>query len=52
MSTLRNPFAPFDPALAQAFEASIAAALTEDIGSGDLTALLYAQGIPQSEWVV
>jgi len=43
MSTLRNPFAPFDPALAQAFEASIAAALTEDIGSGDWTAMLVPE---------
>lgn len=40
MSTLKNPFAPFDAALATAFEANIAAALVEDIGSGDWTALL------------
>ena len=37
MSTLLNPFAPFDPALARAFEANLLAALLEDIGSGDLT---------------
>lgn len=40
MSTLHNPFAPFDQALAEAFEANIRAALSEDIGSGDLTAML------------
>ena len=37
MSTLLNPFAPFDPALARAFEANLLAALLEDIGGGDLT---------------
>ena len=40
MSTLKNPHAPFDAALAAAFEANIRAALEEDIGSGDLTGLL------------
>lgn len=40
MSTLKNPFAPFDKALAEAFEGSIRAALVEDIGSGDWTAML------------
>ena len=40
MSTLRNPFAPFDQALRQAFEANLRAALAEDIGSGDWTAQL------------
>ncbi len=40
MSTLKNSFAPFDSALAAAFEANINAALTEDIGSGDWTAML------------
>ncbi len=43
MSTLKNPFAPFDPALAAAFEANINAALTEDIGSGDWTAMLLPE---------
>ena len=43
MSTLRNPYAPFDAALAAAFEANIRAALVEDIGSGDLTGLLVPQ---------
>jgi nicotinate-nucleotide pyrophosphorylase (carboxylating) len=40
MSTLRNPFAPFDPALVAAFESNIDTALTEDIGSGDVTGKL------------
>jgi nicotinate-nucleotide pyrophosphorylase (carboxylating) len=40
MSTLHNPFAPFDAALSLAFEANIRTALAEDIGSGDWTAQL------------
>ena len=40
MSTLRNRFAPFDAALAAAFEQNMASALAEDIGSGDWTAQL------------
>ncbi len=40
MSTLRNPFAPFDPALRLAFETNLSAALAEDVGSGDWTAQL------------
>jgi nicotinate-nucleotide pyrophosphorylase (carboxylating) len=44
MSTLRNPFAPFDPALVAAFEANIQSALAEDVGSGDLTGLLVPEG--------
>ena len=47
MSTLKNPHAPFDPALVAAFEANIAAAVSEDVGSGDLTGLL----VPEDEWV-
>ena len=47
MSTLINRFAPFDAALALAFEANIQAALIEDIGSGDWTAKL----VPQHEVV-
>ena len=43
MSTLRNPFAPFDAGLAAAFEANIQAALAEDIGSGDWTAMLVPE---------
>lgn len=43
MSTLNNPFAPFDKALAEAFEANIRAALAEDIGSGDWTAMLLLE---------
>lgn len=47
MSTLKNPFAPFDKALAEALVQNIRAALREDIGSGDLTAML----LPQSSHV-
>jgi nicotinate-nucleotide pyrophosphorylase (carboxylating) len=43
MSTLLNPFAPFDEALSDAFDASIRLALQEDIGSGDLTATLIPE---------
>ncbi len=43
MSTLINRFAPFDPALAQAFATNIQAALDEDIGSGDWTAMLVPE---------
>jgi nicotinate-nucleotide pyrophosphorylase (carboxylating) len=43
MSTLINPFAPFDAALAKAFEANINAALAEDVGSGDVTGLLVPE---------
>lgn len=42
MSTLKNPFAPFDNALRLAFETNLSAALAEDIGSGDWTAQLIA----------
>jgi nicotinate-nucleotide pyrophosphorylase (carboxylating) len=47
MSTLQNLFAPFDTALAAAFESNIQAALAEDIGSGDVTGKL----VPDSELV-
>ena len=43
MSTLKNRFTPFDPALAAAFEANVAAALAEDVGSGDWTAMLVPE---------
>jgi nicotinate-nucleotide pyrophosphorylase (carboxylating) len=43
MSTLVNPFAPFDPALAEAVAVNIQAALDEDIGSGDWTAMLVPE---------
>ena len=53
MSTLRNRFAPFDAALATAFEQNIAAALAEDIGAGDWTAqLLPEQGVVQARLTV
>ncbi|WP_194714588.1 carboxylating nicotinate-nucleotide diphosphorylase [Noviherbaspirillum soli] len=45
MSGLVNAHAPFDAALQAAFEANIAAALAEDIGSGDLTGLLVPAGL-------
>jgi nicotinate-nucleotide pyrophosphorylase (carboxylating) len=44
MSTLRNRFAPFDAALAAAFEQNIVSALAEDIGAGDWTAQLLPDG--------
>lgn len=47
MSTLKNPHAPFDAALVAAFEANINAAISEDVGSGDLTGKL----VPENEWV-
>ena len=43
MSTLVNPFAPFDEALTKAFAANIQAALDEDIGSRDWTAMLVPE---------
>ncbi len=47
MSTLRNPFAPFDAALAAAFETNIHAALLEDVGTGDVTGRL----VPENECI-
>ena len=47
MSKLKNPFAPFDAALTEAMAANIRAALVEDIGSGDWTAML----LPESSHV-
>ncbi|HTD06652.1 carboxylating nicotinate-nucleotide diphosphorylase [Undibacterium sp.] len=46
-STLNNPFAPFDSALAAAFARNIADALAEDVGTGDVTGKL----VPAEEWV-
>jgi len=43
MSTLINPFAPFDDALAGAYERNLLAALMEDIGTGDLTGKLVPE---------
>ena len=45
MSTLRNPFAPFDPALTLAFEENIRLALAEEIGAGDWTAMLVPEAL-------
>jgi nicotinate-nucleotide pyrophosphorylase (carboxylating) len=39
-TTLRNPFAPFDPALQTAFQQNIELAIEEDVGTGDVTGLL------------
>lgn len=47
MSLLRNPFAPFDAALAAAFERNIETALAEDVGTGDVTGKL----VPEQEIV-
>ena len=47
MSTLKNPFAPFDAALASAFEANINLAIAEDVGTGDLTGML----VPENDMV-
>ncbi|MNR76226.1 Nicotinate-nucleotide pyrophosphorylase [carboxylating] [compost metagenome] len=47
MSLLRNPYAPFDAALAAAFERNIETALAEDVGTGDLTGKL----VPEQEVV-
>ena len=47
MSTLQNPFAPFDTALVAAFEDNIRVALNEDVGSGDVTGKL----VPEDAWV-
>jgi len=47
LSNLKNPFAPFDAALAAAMAENIRAALIEDIGSGDCTAML----LPESSHV-
>ncbi|MGZ5779737.1 MAG: carboxylating nicotinate-nucleotide diphosphorylase [Burkholderiaceae bacterium] len=43
MSTLKNPFAPFDAALAAAFEANINLAIAEDVGTGDVTGKLVTK---------
>jgi len=43
LSTLNNPFAPFDVALHDAMASNVRAALTEDIGRGDWTAMLLPE---------
>jgi nicotinate-nucleotide pyrophosphorylase (carboxylating) len=40
MSTLINPFGPFDEALQLAYQGNLLAALLEDVGNGDLTGKL------------
>ena len=42
-STLRNPHAPFPPALQSALDADVGRALAEDVGTGDLTGLLIPE---------
>ncbi|MGE4451995.1 carboxylating nicotinate-nucleotide diphosphorylase [Castellaniella sp.] len=51
-STLRNPHAPFPPALQSSFEASIERALAEDVGPGDLTGLLIPEGQVEAARVI
>jgi nicotinate-nucleotide pyrophosphorylase (carboxylating) len=46
MSTLINPFAPFEAELKAAFESNICAALQEDVGPGDVTGRL----LPEGQW--
>ena len=52
MSTLNNPFAPFDNALAEALAQNIGSALLEDIGSGDWTAMLLPEAAQVNAKVV
>ncbi|HEY5801475.1 MAG TPA: carboxylating nicotinate-nucleotide diphosphorylase [Burkholderiaceae bacterium] len=47
MSTLRNPYAPFDSSLSWALQDNVAQALREDVGDGDVTGLL----VPEHELV-
>lgn len=46
-SNLRNPFAPFDPALLAAFDANVNLGIAEDVGGGDHTGQL----VPENEYV-
>jgi nicotinate-nucleotide pyrophosphorylase (carboxylating) len=52
MSTLKNPHAPFDAALAEAMTSGIRTALAEDVGSGDLTGLLVPASQQASAQVI
>ena len=51
-STLRNPHAPFSPALQSALEANIERALAEDVGTGDVTGLLIPDAQVESARVI
>lgn len=51
-STLRNPHAPFPPALQASFDANIDRALAEDIGTGDVTGLLIPADQVESARVI
>jgi nicotinate-nucleotide pyrophosphorylase (carboxylating) len=44
MSNLINPFAPFDAPLQAALQENVRCALSEDVGSGDLTGKLVPEG--------
>jgi len=52
LTTLSNPFEPFDAALAGALTANVQAALQEDVGSGDLTGLLVPTGNVTAQVIV
>jgi nicotinate-nucleotide pyrophosphorylase (carboxylating) len=52
LTTLSNPFEPFDAALACALAANVQAALQEDVGSGDLTGLLVPTGNVTAQVIV
>ena len=51
-STLRNPHAPFSPALQSSFEANIERALAEDVGTGDVTGRLIPEDQIESARVI
>ena len=51
-STLRNPHAPFSPALQSSFEANLERALLEDVGTGDVTGLLIPADQVESARVI
>lgn len=51
-SSLRNPHAPFPPALQAAFDAHIDQALAEDIGTGDVTGLLIPEDQVEAAHVI
>jgi nicotinate-nucleotide pyrophosphorylase (carboxylating) len=51
-STLRNPHAPFPPALQSALDADVGRALAEDVGTGDLTGLLIPEDRIESARVI
>jgi nicotinate-nucleotide pyrophosphorylase (carboxylating) len=53
VSTLQNPFAPFNVALAMDFKRNVDSAIAEDVGTGDVTGLLVpADEIVQARVIV